>query len=68
MKHKTKVSKEKRELIIKYFYTHHDNTDQTIADYFGLRRMTVSDIIADHLKEKMKRINKRVNDEPKQNN
>lgn len=74
MKHHTKITEQQRELIIRYFYNNHDNRDLTIANYFGLNRMTVSDVIADHLEEKMKRINKEIDNrlkqrnEPKQNN
>lgn len=53
------VSIEKREQIINYFYSHHDNTDQAIAKVFNLPRKFVSQLIARHLKCKMDRINKR---------
>lgn len=59
-----KISKEKQDQIINYFYSHHNNTDKAIAEIFNLPRGFVSHILAVHLDEKRDRINNRVNKNP----
>lgn len=57
-----KIPVEKQEEILGLFYKLNDNRDATIASIIGVNTKLVSEFISHHCDEKMKRINKKVNE------